>query len=354
MSTQWRREGRAAAPAGGDAPPPAKRLIAPLGQGEPLARWTALARALVLPHGFVVEGPRGVGKSTVIDWLTAALCCPSDLDPDAPCGVCRTCTRVANGVHPDVHLVDRAHDDADRAEWKKSFYVIKVDQVRRAQELLQHHSLEGRARVLVIADADCLEEEGQNALLKTLEEPGAATFLLLEATRPERLLPTVHSRVQRLRVRPLDDTALRGALHRLVPEHSVRHDAAVAVAGGSLGQALLACTERVVQLHDLVAKALAAPDRLRPVATARAVLAGCGGERRVEIDVARTFLWLLRAELVRARDALATEEATPYGAAPAEPWTTWLERTLAAERDLDLLIPPEQALTCCLVSFAAG
>jgi DNA polymerase III subunit delta' len=352
MSAQWRREGRAAADAGDGAPPP-RRLAAPLGQGEALQRWVGLARRLTLPHGFLVEGPRGVGKSTVMDWLTAALCCPSTLDADAPCGVCRTCTRVANAVHPDVHLLDLAHDEADRSAWKKSFYVIKVDQVRRAQQVLQQHAVEGRARVLVIADADCLEEEGQNALLKTLEEPGRATFLLLEATRPERLLPTVHSRVQRLRVRPLDDATLRSELRLRAPERAQHHAAAIAVAGGSLGQALLACTERAVQLHDLVQRALAEPDRLRPVALARAVLAG-SGERRHEIDTARTFLWLLRAELARVRDALAAQASSSYPAASAEPWTTWLERTLAAERDLDLLIPAEQALTACLVSFAAG
>ncbi len=351
MSAQWRRDsGRTADGEPAAAP---RRLVAPLGQGAALQRQVRLARRLVLPHGLLVEGARGIGKSTVIDWLTAALCCPSPLDPDAPCGVCRTCVRIANGQHPDVHRIDLAHDEADRAAWKKSFYVIRVDQVRRAQELLQRHAVEGRARVLVIEDADCLEEEGQNALLKTLEEPGEATFLLLEASRPERLLPTVHSRVQRLRVRPLDPATLAAELQRRAPACAARHAAAIAVAAGSLGQALLACTERVVQLHDLVSRALADPDRLRPVAVARAVLSGCG-ERRLEIDAARTFLWLLRAELTRARDALAADDASSYRAASAEPWTTWLERTLAAERDLDLLIPPEQALTCCLVSFAVG
>ncbi len=327
-----------------------RRLQAPLGQGEALQRWLRLARGLRLPHGFLVTGARGIGKTTVIDWLTAALLCPSDLDAEAPCGVCRTCTQVANGRHPDVHVLDRAQDEREHDELKKSYYVIKVDQVRAAQVTLQRHAVTGRARVLVIKDADHLDEEGQNALLKTLEEPGVATFLLLEAARPEQLLPTVHSRVQRLGVLPLGNSVIEEQLRARLPMRGDRFPGALAVARGSLGQALSACTERVVQLHDLVRTLLADPKVLRPVATARAVLEQAK-ERRFELEAARTFLWLLRSEL-RARCLhLADDPGATYGARPAEPWTTWLETTLHAERDLDLQIPAEQVLTACLVQF---
>ncbi|MBZ0151873.1 MAG: hypothetical protein K8J09_10105 [Planctomycetes bacterium] len=346
MST---RRGRTAAaePVANEGP---RRLVAPLGQGEALSRWLVQARRLALPHGFVVEGKAGVGKTTVVQWLTAALLCPSQLDESHPCGVCRTCTRVANGLHPDVHVLDRARDETERKEFKKSFYVITIDQVRGAQDRLARHAVEGRARVLVIADADCMEEEAQNALLKTLEEPGEATFLLLEATRPEQLLPTVHSRAQRLRVLPLDEVVLRHELSTRFPERAEHFDAAVAVAGGSLGLAMLACTERAVHVHDLVRGVVQRTHRLRPVAVVRAALEG-SGERRLEVEAARLFLWLLRAELRRAAVGLAADGGDAYGASLTEPWTTWLELTLAAERDLDLMIPPEQVLTACLVAF---
>jgi hypothetical protein len=126
----------------------------------------------------------------------------------------------------------------------------------------------------------------------------------------------------------------------------------LAVAGGSLGKALDACTEQVVQIHDLVRTMLQQRDRLRPVATARAVLAEVP-ERRLELAAARTFLWLLRAELVAERRTLAAAADGSYPAV-AEPWTTWLELTLAAERDLDLMIPPEQVLTACLLQFSGS
>jgi DNA polymerase-3 subunit delta' len=350
---KWVRETRSAAarPVASDDADGVLRLRAPLGQGAALTRWSALARRGALPHAFVVSGARGAGKSVVIEWLTAALLCPSDLDPESPCGVCRTCTRIANGLHPDVHLVDRARDEADRDEWKKSFYVIKVDQVRAAQQTLARHAVEGRARVLVIADADRLDEAAQNALLKTLEEPGERTFLLLEATRPENLLPTIHSRAQRLGVLPLADDLVRRELSARVPDRSPHHEIAVQLAGGSLGAALAACTEQVVQIHHLVREALAQPDRLRPVDLARKALAGARG-RHLEIEAAQRFLWLLRRALQAEMRALAEAGDGAYPAARSHPWMSWLERTLAAERDLDLLIPAEQALTACLASFS--
>jgi DNA polymerase III delta' subunit len=345
---------RTARPARGDEPPPREvvRLVPPIGQGEAMARWIALARRGRLPHGFLLTGPRGIGKSTAMAWFAAALLCPSDLDPDAPCGVCRTCMQVANRSHADVHVLELAHDKAEKKLWGKerSFYVITVDQVRRAQQTLQRHAVAGRARVLWIEDADSLSDEGQNALLKTLEEPGRATFLLLEATQPDRLLPTVHSRLQRLALLPLPDALLRTQLQLGIPQNAARFDAAVRVARGSLGAAKLACTEQMVQIHDLVLELLREPDRLRPLAMARAVLAG-PSDRHEQIHAARTFLWLVRSELAAARDALADDAVGTYVGPPAEPWTTWIERTLEAERDLDLQINPDQVLVACLVQF---
>ncbi len=326
-------------------------LRSPLGQGAALATWLRRARSLSLPHAMIVEGAHGIGKSTVIRWLAAALLCPSDLDESEPCGVCRTCAAVASAQQADLHIVDRARDEADHKENKKSFYVIKIDQIRAVQERLKHHAVSGRARVMIIEDADCMEEPAQNALLKTLEEPGEATFLLLEATRPEKLLSTVRSRAQRLRVLPLSDGAIERELQKNVgPEVDVPR--AVALATGSLGLAYGACTEHAVQLQDLVQEMLASAKGLRPVAIARAVLEGCKG-RPAELHAARIFLEMLRAELRARRDRLAAGESASYRSQLAEPWTTWLELVLAAEQDLDLMIPPEQVLVACLLQFEA-
>jgi DNA polymerase-3 subunit delta' len=351
MTLEWRREGRGARNEG-TGPQERPRLHPPIGQGEAMVAWLRLARAGTLPHGLLVEGPRGSGKSTVLAWFAAALLCRSDLDADGPCGVCTVCRRVASRSHPDLLVLDRAQNAADKEKWGKlkSFYVITIDQVRQAQTALQQHAVEGGARVLVIEDADCLDEEGQNALLKTLEEPGARTWLLLEAGNPDQLLPTVRSRAQRFRTRPLGRDALERELAARLPQHRDRFARAIEHADGSLGEALAACTERAVQIHDLVQAMLARPDRLRPVATVQAVLAGLT-ELWQKLEAARTFLRALRRSLCRHLHGLAVGDAATYPAPRAEPWTTWLERTIAAEQDLDLLIPPEQALTACLVAF---
>lgn len=353
MNGRWQKEGKRGTAPAADPTTSTVHLQPPLGQGPVLEAWQRRARRLELPHALVVEGPPGSGKTTVMKWLTAALLCPSELDTDGPCGVCRTCVRVAQDSHPDAHWLELARDEQDKdanKHVKKSFHVISIDQVRAAQDVLLHHAVEGRARVLRIDDADCMKDEAQNALLKTLEEPGSATFLLLEATTPEQLLPTVRSRVQRLRVLPLPDDTIEREIRRRSAGGGGDLSRAIAIARGSLGQALWACTEHAVQVHDLVLGMLATTKGLRSVATARAVLDGCS-EGRHKLEAARTFLALLRAELRRARDSLAEPADAAYPLAPSEPWTTWLELTLAAERDLDLMIPPEQALTACLLQF---
>lgn len=354
MSKKWVKEPKRKSASAQPEPEPQlpKRLVRPIGQGQAFENWLRLARRLELPHGLVIEGARGAGKTTVLQWLTAALLCPSELDETEPCGMCRTCTRIANDVHPDVHVVRRPRDESEFVTKETSYHRITVHQVRALQDELQRHSIEGRARVATFVEGDHLQEDAQNMLLKTLEEPGSATFLLLEVSRPEQLLPTVRSRVQRLRVLPLADDVLRKELEQRNIGLLDRFDGIVAAAQGSLGLALAAGTERAVQLQDLVLGWLDQTKDLRPFAIAREVLQGAE-ERRFENDQARMFLWLLRSELRRRMDGLASSSEGSYPAMSLEPWTTHVERTLQAERDLDLMIPAEQVLTACLVQMLA-
>ena len=334
-------------------PAPA-RLPMPLGQGVTFARLLQQARRLQMHHAVLIEGQQGAGKSTIADWLAAALLCRSELDPDTPCGICRDCRRVAAGQHPDVHVIARAADEQQVEEFGGSVHVIRIDQVRAVQVALGRAAVEGRARVVVIRDAHTMEEETQNALLKTLEEPGPDTFLVVETARPEQMLPTIRSRAQRLGVRPLDDAPLRAELRRRLPTAGNLQERAIALAGGSLGRALQVCTEQAVRLHDLVSAMLAGNNPLRAVATARAALEGATG-RTQAVAQARLFLALLAAELrLRLQRHLADADAGAYVAGHPEPWATLLEHTLAAHQDLDLRIPPDQVLTACLLQCDAA
>ena len=150
------------------------------------------------PHALLLVGPRGVGKTTLALDLAAGLLCLHD-DPAArPCRACVACRKVVAGDHPDLHLI----------EPEGAGEQIRIGQVQQLTADLSLTALEGRFRVAVIRSAHRLNPDAQNALLKTLEEPGPATCLVLCADDAAPLLPTVLSRAARLRLAPLPIEAL--------------------------------------------------------------------------------------------------------------------------------------------------
>ncbi len=308
-----------------------------LGQGEELERLLAAARVLQMPHGLVVAGAAGTGKSTAARWIASALLCGgaagTAIGGDCPCS-----RRVFTGNHPDLHLVERPEDKQD----------IPVDRVRELQAELEHLPVEGRARVAIVDPADRLNEQGQNALLKTLEEPGPDTFLLLVTSRPEALLETVRSRAASLRLRPLDDATLRDALGGAADP--ARLKAAVGRAAGSLGVAATLLRDDVRAIDEALAAFLARPS-VPAVAAARVVLEGVTGRQAVDGRV-RTVLALLGGRLrARLRQSLAEHGNAGYLPPAAEHQARAVDAVLAAEQDLGLGIPPTQVLDGVLLGI---
>ena len=150
---------------------------------------TALAGAR-MPHGLLLHGPDGVGKQHFAAVLAAGLYCRSRSSGLTPCGTCPECVLCRAGSHPDLYWLRRPED-------KKT---IGVDAVREACEQLSMTSLRGGYRVAIIAPANAMTTNAQNALLKTLEEPAARTLLVLVTSRPSGLLATLRSRCQRVEV----------------------------------------------------------------------------------------------------------------------------------------------------------
>ena len=138
-----------------------------------------------LPHALLFHGPDGVGKGRAAMELAKALNCESG-GPE-PCDSCRSCRKIDRQVHPDVIVLGK---DEDRTR-------IQVDSVRQVtRRLHQYRPFEGKAKVLVLERAEELSAEGENALLKTLEEPPKDTYIVLLTSVPNRLLPTTRSRCQ--------------------------------------------------------------------------------------------------------------------------------------------------------------
>jgi DNA polymerase III subunit delta' len=149
------------------------------------------------PHGLLIRGPAGVGKTALAEWVARLVLC--DDRPNAPCGACPSCQLLAAGNHPDLLHVG-LEDDARQ---------VKIESVRALAGSLGMRSYRRGYKVAIVAPADRMSPGAANALLKTLEEPAADTLLVLVAAQVERLPATIASRCQHLRVaRPATDAAL--------------------------------------------------------------------------------------------------------------------------------------------------
>ncbi len=150
-----------------------------------------LAQSNQLHHALLFTGPNGVGKHLVAQHLAKQLLCLQPF-PDAACGYCKSCLLVNAGHHPD--LMQLQSDSS-----------IGVDAVRELSQFMQGTPQQGGARVVLLPQAHKMTEAAANALLKTLEEPGADSFLLLQTAYEQQLLPTILSRCQRWLIAPVND-----------------------------------------------------------------------------------------------------------------------------------------------------
>jgi DNA polymerase-3 subunit delta' len=196
-----------------------------IGHERAVARLRAAAGERT-PHALLVLGPAGVGKRALADAFTARLLCAAP-DGDDACGVCAHCTRLASGSHPDLHVV--ARDDERRD--------IRIEQVRELVRWLALQPLMAARKVAIVDGAHELNEHGQNALLKTLEEPPGGSVLILLAASASLVLPTVRSRCRLVRLDPLGDAAVVRVLEaRGVPAAEAR--VLAPLAEGAPGRAL--------------------------------------------------------------------------------------------------------------------
>jgi DNA polymerase III subunit delta' len=144
-------------------------------------------------HAYLFSGPPGLGRRTLALRFAQALNCSTPTAPGVPCGTCRDCRQIEGMRHPDINIIQA---DAEGG-------TLKVDQVREVQRALSLKPYQVNYRVALFLRFQEANDNAANALLKTLEEAPAHAVLILTADNPEQLLPTILSRCEIIRLRPL-------------------------------------------------------------------------------------------------------------------------------------------------------
>lgn len=150
-------------------------------------------------HAYLFSGAPGLGRRTLALRLAQALNCTQPIAAGIPCGICRDCKQIEAMQHPDLNVIQALDDD----NLPKEGGTLKVDQVREVQHALSLKPYQSKYRVALFLRFQEANDNAANALLKTLEEAPAHVILLLTADNPEQLLPTIISRCEILRLRPL-------------------------------------------------------------------------------------------------------------------------------------------------------
>lgn len=197
-----------------------------------------------LHHGWLITGPKGVGKATLA-WRIARFLLATPKDDGGMFAAPAPDTldipeshpvnpRIAALSEPALFLLRRSYDE----KTKKLKSVIAVDEVRRLKSFFALSNPDGGRRVVIVDAADEMNVAAANALLKILEEPPADCTLLLVAHQPSRLLPTIRSRCRELRCAQLSPDDMARALEAAGASAADQSVALAELSGGSVGEAL--------------------------------------------------------------------------------------------------------------------
>jgi len=176
-----------------------------------------------LHHAWLLHGVKGIGKRMLADKLAGMLMC----ETGTACGECHACQMLAAGSHPDMH-------HAELLEGKRD---INIEQVRGVLDFLSLSGAESDRRVVILDDAERMNTQAANALLKGLEEPGAGSLLLMVCADASSLPATVRSRCLLQDCSPLSDEMVAKVLARMdiATEHM---QLAVTLAEGAPGSVM--------------------------------------------------------------------------------------------------------------------
>lgn len=272
-----------------------------------------------LHHGWLITGPRGVGKATLAWKLARFLLAtpmedgglfgapppPTSLDIPADHPVARHMRALAE---PRLFLVRRGLNDKETG----LSAVIRVDEVRELKNFLNLSAVDGGRRAVIVDCADEMNPNAANAVLKILEEPPKNVTFFLISHQPFRLLPTIRSRCRELRLTPLSPADLADALIQASGETDPAEAEALAeLAGGSVGEAFRLTNLDGLPLYGQLVTLLGTLprlDRARALSIAESA-AGKAGEARFDLVVTLIDLFLARLARAAALRQLPIEAA---------------------------------------------
>jgi len=171
-------------------------MIAPIGHQSILDRFQRALGKGELPHAWLLYGLTGIGKSVLAEAMATTYLCGRNMDPghaETACGECHACRMLAASSHPDYFKTGLLEKKRD----------VGIEQVRKMLGFLQLSGAESDRRVAILDDAELLNKQAANALLKGLEEPSPGSLILLVSSDPSRLPPTVRSRSLLQAIAPL-------------------------------------------------------------------------------------------------------------------------------------------------------
>jgi DNA polymerase-3 subunit delta' len=203
-----------------------------IGQKHPIRLLKRFLRNGTLPHALLFTGIGGVGKRAAAAEIAMALNCAnpradkkSRRDASRACGTCPACRQIRSNSHPDVFTVTPQNN------------LLRIDQIRKLIQTLAMKPFSARHRVVTIAEAQTMNPEAANALLKILEEPPRQTSLILTAPHRSELLPTIVSRCRQIAFEPLRPEDLQILLADKLGTDKRQAQTIVAMAGGSYAKA---------------------------------------------------------------------------------------------------------------------
>jgi DNA polymerase-3 subunit delta' len=260
-------------------------------------------------HALIASGPRGIGKATLAFRLAYHILAnpnPSDA-PETLTAVDTSSTLfrlMAQGAHPS--LLHLTRPPAERGSGYKS--ALTVDELRRVGRFLSMTSHDGGYRIVIVDAADDMNRNAANALLKSLEEPPPRTLFFLVVHSIGRMLPTIRSRCQLVKLKPLDDADLVQAVGAVSPGTDASFDGLADRAAGSVRDALLMTHFGGLDIADAV-DALVGASRFNVAAAYRIADAVSGRDSSVQFQLFNEHVAAIAESRARAAAKAGDAEA---------------------------------------------